>query len=284
MRISRRQFATSAALLISISSVGCATMQKKPEKTDKAEKSFLDRIPFVGKKSDEAPEPYPNPVKMAATWTPDTLVQTGRTPTRGFGGRVFFYDEKSRPVPVDGTLIIHGFDDTVASAEKGAKRFEFTPEQFTRHFSQTDLGASYSVWVPWDAIGGEQRRVSLVTSFRTAEGKLIQGVPATVQLPGAKVAKSPEEELARMSPQYQQFRAAADGGPRQSGLTTTTIARRQVPIERTGAPAINVPSDSRTPTRMIAEGGNTPSLDIPMMKRATRPTVMPASAVLPTKQ
>ena len=81
---------------------------------------------------------------------------------RGFGGRFFFYDEKSRPVPVDGTLIVHGFDDTADTPEDRVKRFEFTPEQFTRHFSQTDLGASYSVWVPWDAIGGDQRRISLV--------------------------------------------------------------------------------------------------------------------------
>ncbi len=69
--------------------------------------------------------------------------------------------------------------------EGSVKRFEFTPEQFTRHFSQTDLGASYSVWIPWDAIGGEQRRISLVASFKTVEGKLVQGIPATILLPGS---------------------------------------------------------------------------------------------------
>ncbi|TWU57752.1 hypothetical protein Poly59_06610 [Rubripirellula reticaptiva] len=283
MRISRRHFATSIALMISVSSVGCSTFQKKSDKTSKASKSMFDRLPFVGDKSDKTPDPYPNPVKMAATWAPDTLVQTGRTPTRGFGGRVFFYDEKSRPVPVDGTLVVHGFDDTVEAAEKDAKRFEFTPEQFKRHFSQTDLGASYSVWIPWDAIGGAQRRVSLVASFKTAEGHTIQGIPATVQLPGVKTAKTAEQELASLSPQYRQFRDAADGNAPKSGLTTTTIARRQVPIGRTGVPGLNVPSEIGSPSRMIATGGNTPSVDIPSMKRSIGTTIRPASATMPSQ-
>ncbi len=281
MRISRRQFSTAVALLISINSVGCTTFQKKSGKSDK---SFFDRLPLVGKKSSgENPEPYPNPVKMAATWTPDTLVQTGRTPTRGFGGRVFFYDEKSRPVPVDGTLIVHGFDDSGEILEKGAKRFEFTPEQFTRHYSQTDLGASYSVWIPWDAIGGTQRRVSLVTSFKTAEGKLIQGIPATIQLPGTIVVKNAEEQMAQLSPQYREYLQATNNAAPKSGLTTTTIARRQVPLKGSGEPGVNLPGSKNGSSQMIAHGGDTPSVDIQMRTKPTRLGVMPASATMPAE-
>lgn len=122
---------------ITAGSVGCSTFGKKPVADDR---SFFEKMPLIGKKKDvENPDPYPNPVKMAATWTPDTLVQSGRTPTRGFGGRVFFYDEKSRAVPVEGTLIVHGFDDSQGVERSETKRFEFTPEQFTRHYSQSDL-------------------------------------------------------------------------------------------------------------------------------------------------
>jgi hypothetical protein len=158
------------------------------KKPTSEEGSFLDSIPFVGRK-DKTPEPYPNPVKLAVTWTPDTIIQTGQTPTRGFGGRIFFYDEKSKSVPVEGTLVVHGFDDSSEHDANDAKRFEFTPEQFTRHFSQGDLGASYSIWIPWDAIGGEKKRISLVTSFKSTSGKPIQGIPASLMLPGS----SPEE-------------------------------------------------------------------------------------------
>ena len=85
MRVSRRYFTTAAASLLAAAQLGCATLPDTAKKSE--DKSFLDRIPFFGKSSD-VPEPYPNPNKIAATWTPDTLVQTGRTPTRGFGGAI----------------------------------------------------------------------------------------------------------------------------------------------------------------------------------------------------
>ena len=196
MRVTRRRFNVAAASLLIFGPVGCASMS---DKTASNNKSLLDRMPWSSSKN-EVPEPYPNPVKLAATWTPDTLVQTGRTPTRGFGGRLFFYDEKSRPVPVDGSLIVHGFDDHADDPKNSVKRFEFTPEQFTRHFSQTDLGASYSVWIPWDAIGGDQRRISLVASFKTAEGKTVQGIPATIVLPGRTSTDSESAECESLVP------------------------------------------------------------------------------------
>jgi hypothetical protein len=239
----------------------------------------------VKKKKNEKPEPYPNPVKIAATWTPDTLVQTGRTPTRGFGGRVFFYDEKSRPVPVEGTLTVHGFDDSSAEPEISVKRFEFTPEQFTRHYSQSDLGASYSIWIPWDAVGGTQRRVSLVTSFRTAEGNLIQGIPATLALPGKSPKTEEGEPIARFSPQYQRYLDATESpSTRQTGLTTTTIRRGRggSPAQAT-KPGVTVPTSQKRRS-MIADGQTTPSVDLKMAKRPSRSAVIPASAQLPIQR
>lgn len=289
MRVSRRFFTTVAVSAIASAGVGCASgpsnnlFSKNPSS---GKDSFLDSIPFVGKK-DKTPEPYPNPVKLAVTWTPDTIIQTGRTPTRGFGGRVFFYDDKSKPVPVEGTLVVHGFDDSAGSAESSAKRFEFTPEQFTRHFSQSDLGASYSIWVPWDAIGGEQKRISLVTSFKSTSGSPIQGIPATMMLPGPTPAEAEEDALARLSPQYHRYMQAANtGGTRKSGLTTTTIRRHntpRVPSNQPGGPAFNIPGFQPSKAQ-VATGGNTPSLSVDMLQKASRSNVMPVSAQSPTSR
>lgn len=289
MRVSRRFFTTVAVSAIASAGVGCASgpsnnlFSKNPSSgTD----SFLDSIPFVGKK-DKIPEPYPNPVKLAVTWTPDTIIQTGRTPTRGFGGRVFFYDDKSKSVPVEGTLIVHGFDDSAGNDNSSTKRFEFTPEQFTRHFSQSDLGASYSIWIPWDAIGGNQKRISLVTSFKSTSGRPIQGIPATMMLPGTKPAETEEDTLARLSPQYQRYmQAAKTGGTRKTGLTTTTIRRQMhpsVPPNQPGKPALNVPGFQLFEAQ-VATGGNTPSLAVDMLQKASRANVMPVSAQTPASQ
>lgn len=285
MRLSRRQFTAAAASIVAFAPLGCATF---PDTSAKSETSFLDRMPWA-KNKDEAPEPYPNPVKIAATWTPDSLVQSGRTPTRGFGGRIFFYDEKSRPVPVDGTLIVHGFDDVTQSPEKRVKRFEFTPEQFTRHFSQTDLGASYSVWIPWDAVGGEQRRISLVASFKTAEGKMVQGLPATLVLPGRRAVDAEAATVAKFSPQYREYLEATESGlTRTSGLTTTTIPRRSAIRSSqpalAGKPGITIPT-LRDSESKLAAGDATPSADLEMAKKPIRRSaVMPVSAQAPLQR
>ena len=245
-------------------------------------------MPWASKK-EEAPVPYPNPVKIAATWTPDSLVQSGRTPTRGFGGRIFFYDERSRPVPVEGSLIVHGFDDLAESPEKRVKRFEFTPEQFTRHFSQTDLGASYSVWIPWDAVGGEQRRITLVASFKTAEGKMVQGLPAALVLPGRTTEDAEAATIAKFSPQYREYlEATQSGATRSSGLTTTTIPRRSSIRSNqpaiAGKPGITIPTLRDSESKMAA-AKPTPSADLEMAKKpGRRSAVMPVSAQGPLRR
>lgn len=286
MRVTRRHLLASAASFLALTPIGCASLS---DKSSDGSSSFVQRLPWV-KKKDVQPEPYPNPVKLAATWTPDSLVQTGRTPTRGFGGRVFFYDEKSRAVPVDGTLVIHGFDETESRKDPEVKRFEFTPEQFTRHFSQTDLGASYSVWIPWDALGGTQRRVSLVPSFKTESGKIVQGEPATIMLPGRKPdfgdADDPANKFAK---QYQSYlEATKSGATRSSGLTTTTIPRRRnsrLPADSM-RPGIGIPGAAAADSgEMVAQGGDaTPAVDLQKTFKRTGAIVRPASVQLPPRR
>lgn len=177
---------------------------------------------FPWSKKGDVPEPYPNPVRMAVTWAPDTIMQTGRTPTRGFGGRIFFYDEKTHAVPVEGDLMVHAFAELPDGGVGEVKRYQFTAEQFTKHFSQTDLGASYSIWIPWDAAGGEQMRISLVPTFKSKSGKLVQGETALVGLPGKR---SKDEAIAKRFDPTEKL--LAERANAQSGLTTTTIPVRK---------------------------------------------------------
>jgi hypothetical protein len=206
-------------------------------------KPLSKRMPWS--KDKDKPEPYPNPTRIAATWTPDTLVQTGRTPTRGFGGRLFFYDEKTKPVPVDGELTVHAFAESATGDQGEVKRYHFTAEQFTAHFSQTDIGASYSVWIPWDAVGGEQTRVSLVPSFRAANGRMVQGEQAIVALPGRRKTV---ENIATRPNAASIMEATRDAS--KSGLVTTTI-----PVRSTLTRAVNslpAPVPANIPTSSIA--------------------------------
>ena len=168
-------------------------------------------------------------------------MQTGRTPTRGFGGRLFFYDEKTKAVAVDGELTVHAFAENADGSQGEIKRYHFTPEQFTKHFSQTDIGASYSVWIPWDAVGGDQTKVSLVPSFRAANGRLVQGEQALVGLPG----KRPNGENVAVRPTAASILEAKKDDSKVSMVITTIPVRGSIP--RDFSPLRSLPGSMALP-------------------------------------
>ncbi len=132
---------------------------------------------------------YQTPTKMAVLWSPDLLTVAGKPPTRGFGGRIYFYNEKSQTIPVEGELVVHGFDESRKKATGGDqslpdKRFRFTAEQFTEHFSESEIGASYSVWIPWDCNDFSQKEITLIPTFVSKTGQMVQGAAAKAIIPG----------------------------------------------------------------------------------------------------
>lgn len=128
------------------------------------------------------------PVKMAAIWSPAVLNRPGEPPMRGFGGRLYFYDADNRPVAVEGQLMVYAFDDSnpYSDGKTPDRKFAFTAEQFAQHYSPTELGDSYSIWIPWDAVGQPQAEVSLVPILTTTSGQLVMGQPSRALLPGPR--------------------------------------------------------------------------------------------------
>jgi len=137
---------------------------------------------------------YPRPARMAVVWSPALLNTQGKKPTRGFGGRIYFYDAANKTVPVEGQLVVYGYDDSRQQRTEGKtpdRKYAFTPEQFTEHFSETELGASYSVWIPWDEVGGPQVDISLVPIFTATSGQLVVGQSSKNLLPGPTTENTP---------------------------------------------------------------------------------------------
>lgn len=176
-------------------------------------------------------EEYQAPSSLAVIWSPDVLAVQGQESVRGFGGRVFFYNDRLQAVPVEGDLVIHGYDQSKTnrgsdSSTAADKTFNFSAEQLTTHFSPSELGASYSIWVPWDQAGGLRQPVSLVATFKSVDGKITQGTPAKLFLPGKTVDPN-EETLPRMQAvSYQSSSMPTNMGIVQkaaSGVRTTTI-------------------------------------------------------------
>ena len=126
------------------------------------------------------------PTTMAAIWANTTYEQPGKPTIKGFGGRIFFYDEDNTTVKADGELIVYGFDDSIKNKEENVadRKFVFKQDKFQTHYSENDLGASYSVWIPWEPVGGFRKSITLIPMFKTADGRLIKCPQSISVLPG----------------------------------------------------------------------------------------------------
>ncbi len=127
------------------------------------------------------------PVRMVGAWTDTVMTQPGQKPQRGFGGRVMFYDkEGKKPILVDGQLVVYAFDEAGRDPtdNKPTRRYVFPPDQVPIHMSVSELGASYSFWLPWDEAGGPKTEVSLICRFEPKEGGVVTGEQTKHLLPG----------------------------------------------------------------------------------------------------
>ena len=136
------------------------------------------------------------PAEILPIWTDTVLHQPGKPGIRGFGGRVYFYETgKPDPVQVDGQLVVYAFDGDSKDPTKVAplRKYVITSEQLAGHHSSSSLGHSYSVWVPWDRVGGEGRSLSLVVRFDGRNGGTTLSKPARMLLPGVEATLEPME-------------------------------------------------------------------------------------------
>jgi hypothetical protein len=180
------------------------------------------------------------PSKITDIWTDTIFNQPGQTGVRGFGGRVMFCGEDGvKPVAVDGTFTIMAFDDTDGKAGQASpeKKYVFLPEQLPKHYSKSEMGHSYSFWLPWDDVGGKQRKICLVCRFEPRKGKAIVSPPSHHTLPG----EVPEEAKKTANP--------------------PDVARAGAPA---GRPSVEQASyQSQTPDAQPREGIATLTLDVP---------------------
>ena len=136
-----------------------------------------DKLAITSKDEKVKESAYQAPARLIAIWSEAMYTQPGQRPTRGFGGRLYFYNAKDQTVPVEGQLVVYAYDDSQDGrpSQTPSRKFAFTPEQFTQHYSATELGASYSIWIPWDQVGGEEKQVSLFPVFVDKSGKMVRG-------------------------------------------------------------------------------------------------------------
>jgi hypothetical protein len=151
-----------------------------------AELDLRKSIPWGAKDKPEAPG------QLVAFWTDAVQNQEGKTGKRGFGGRLYFYGKNpNKPVTVAGSLVVYAFDETDRDPKNVIpdKKFVFSSDQFKTQFEKTNLGPSYSVWLPWDEVGGMEKQVSLIARFTSDKGEMVTSDQSKILLPGAPPPK-----------------------------------------------------------------------------------------------
>ncbi|GHT17017.1 hypothetical protein FACS1894189_2120 [Planctomycetales bacterium] len=128
---------------------------------------------------------------VIAVWEP-AVDTSGEKPTRGFGGRIYFYDqEATRPVKIHGTVVVYAFDEEGRSAEdtKPSEGYVFDDKILNSNgvYKKSKLGPSYNLWVPWDTEGpdGKAKKVSLIVRYIPKKGGAsVVSSQASAYLPG----------------------------------------------------------------------------------------------------
>lgn len=204
------------------------------------------------------------PARMAVIWSEAALSNPGQPAIRGFGGRVYFYNDRGETIAAKGQFTVYAFDDSTQEEAGRApeKKFAFTAEQFQQHQGKSTLGPSYSIWLPWDQQGGEQREISLLPIFTSTSGKVVAGEQSTNVLPGKK--RHPDDvpayslqgrgEEAKQVGHWESAEERDRGGPKQR--TVTEMRTSTIPLSSTLAKQIALAPPQRIVPVPNAENGN----------------------------
>ena len=208
----------------------------------------LPSVPQVDFSALKPPGPV---VTVVAAWEP--AVSNGENPMRGFGGRVYLYDQEMlRPVKAKGMLVVYIFDEEgrLPGDEKPNEGLVFDEKTLDSKgiYKKSKMGHSYNLWVPVDAAGpdGPAKKVSLIVRYIPDKGSSVVSAQTTAHLPGRRsdgtmVAAQPEWQIQEESGQIQQAsvqRASSD---------------RPVPQQRQRMPEVRmIEPDADRPTTLQA--------------------------------
>lgn len=171
-------------IVLALAAGGCAGADKGGNLSERF--SWLNR------------EPKPQqPNSIVLVWTDTVLNTAGQAPVRGFGGRVMFFDQPGGDqIPVSGKLVIYAYDESDGGAVTIVpdREFVFTSVQLKELYGKTDLGPSYSVWIPWDKVGGQRKQISLLARFESDSGAVTISEMSRHLLPGIAPELTAEQQ------------------------------------------------------------------------------------------
>lgn len=225
--------------------------------------------------NDEGP-----PAQLVAMWTDASLRKPGVSgATRGFGGRIYFYDAKQRSVKAEGELVVYAFveKDRQVPSKLPERKFVFTAEELEQNYAKTALGHCYNVWLPWGKDDEDQAvSVSLLPTLKSPEGKVVMGSQSLNTLKGKENESEGLEAVTVVgSPAVQQVSydsedesTAKEGSSRRrmsiyDPQTNVTVGPTELPVGHLPGPSPGVSPTSYESDLPQATGVSTTTFDLP---------------------
>jgi hypothetical protein len=183
-----------------------------------------------------------NPVsRIVCIWEPSEGQGVDGLPTRGFAGQILFFTRGTAvPVTVDGDVRVYLFDDrgTPQEQAKPIHQFDFLGDAWSIHLQKTNLGAAYSVFVPYVRKDPWQAHCTMRVRFTPRDGAPVYSETARVTLPGPIPQSDSPGSNAANAPTGTHAAKAAQPEP-QATPAHASIANRHgtaVDLARPGAP------------------------------------------------
>lgn len=133
-----------------------------------------------------------SPVKMVDVWSSYAQTTPDGKALRGIAGRIHFYNDskKKKSVKVDGDVTVFVFDaeQTDPAHSKPLRVYQFRSETLDKHYVfKKPLGHGYDFFLPFDELGGEEKRLCVMTRFDDGlEDNLVLTQPVNTILEGKK--------------------------------------------------------------------------------------------------
>jgi hypothetical protein len=275
---------SAAAILLGLSILACCGCQTLNVKAP---------FPWDRDKADKSPD------KIMAVWTDAVKTEPGKPGERGFGGRVFFYDDQGKTMKAKGEVSIYLFDDdrSLDEAQVPEKKYVFPADTLELRYSKCSLGHSYNFWVPVGPVNGPNRKLSLVTKIELEQGgSVVSGVTRKI-LPGsgynpppgkpaAETALSPPSATNRKS---ENRAASTTGTPPNEGVAQASYTEPISPLSQPAAAhsrSISAETIQLTPSfterlRKVTEDSDT-NKDSRGKEAPKAPALKSGPAVIPT--
>ncbi|MGL4595702.1 MAG: hypothetical protein ACRCUY_13340 [Thermoguttaceae bacterium] len=141
------------------------------------------------------------PTQMVDVWQTYAESNVNGVPMRGVGGRILFYQDAKRkiPVKVDGDLTVFIFDgnEKNPATAKPLWVHKFSAETLAQHYSyKKPLGHGYDFFLPCDVIDGEERKLSVMARFDDhIDDRLIVSAPVSTLLRGTRRQTDPDSSV-----------------------------------------------------------------------------------------